>query len=345
MQTIKRIYDHLLNKEYIEYVIKKAAKGKKKRREVQTVLADIGKYADEIIRMLETGEFVLKSVTHKTIVERGKKRELTISPFFPNRILDYVIVEALKPYIRKGMYRYCVGNVDGRGISDGERVIARKYKQYKYYLKLDIRKYYPSVTSENLYAFLERKIADKRFVRLCKAVVMQVPDLPIGSYYSQWFSNWYLQDLDHYIKEELRIPLYVRYVDDMVLMGNNKRKLLNAMYCINRKLGEKGLELKEFGQVKRWDVAPLDFLGFRFGATVRARRKMFSRLLRLLRKIRRRRHISVSQARALLAYLGWLRYITCGYIFYRNHIKPLVRRGELKRIISDYDRRTNLCLQ
>ena len=345
MQTIKRIYDHLLNKEYIEFVIKKAAKGKKKRCEVQTVLADIGKYADEIIRMLETGEFALKPVSYKTIVERGKKRELTISPFFPNRILDYIIVEALKPYVRKGMYRYCVGNVDGRGISDGERVIARKYKQYKYYLKLDIRKYYPSVTSEQLYAFLERKIADKRFLRLCKAVVTQVPDLPIGSYYSQWFSNWYLQDLDHYIKEELRVPLYVRYVDDMVLMGNNKRKLLNAMYCINRKLGEKGLELKEFGQVKRWDVAPLDFLGFRFGATVRARRTMFSRLLRLLRKIRRRRHISVSQARALLAYLGWLRYITCGYIFYRNHIKPLVRRGELKRIISDYDRRTNLCLQ
>ena len=345
MQTIKRIYDYLLNKEYIEFVIKKAAKGKKKRREVQTVLASIGKYADEIIRMLDTGEFELKPVTHKTIVERGKKRELTISPFFPNRILDYIIVEALKPYIRKGMYRYCVGNVDGRGISDGERVIARKYKQYKYYLKLDIRKYYPSVTSERLYAFLERKIADKRFLRLCKAVVIQVPDLPIGSYYSQWFSNWYLQDLDHYIKEELHVPLYVRYVDDMVLMGNNKRKLLNAMYCINRKLGEKGLELKEFGQVKRWDVAPLDFLGFRFGATVRARRTMFSRLLRLLRKIRRRRHISVSQARALLAYLGWLRYITCGYIFYRNHIKPLVRRGELKRIISDYDRRTNLCLQ
>ena len=345
MHTIKRIYNKLLDPDYIAYTIRKAARGKRKRDEVRVVLEHIDEYTSETLDMITTGRFELKPVSHKTIFERGKTRELTLSPFFPNRILDYLMVETLKPYIRKSMYEYCVGNVDKRGIDYGERVIERNYKRYKYYLKLDIRKFYPSVTSENLYAFLERKIADKRFLRLCKAVVMQVPDLPIGSYYSQWFSNWYLQDLDHYIKEELRVPLYVRYVDDMVLMGNNKRKLLNAMYCINRKLGEKGLELKEFGQVKRWDVAPLDFLGFRFGNEVRARSAIFHRITKLLCRIHARRHITVSQARSLLSYIGWVKYFTHGYAFYNKRIKSLAPKGRLRRIISEYDRRTSICQQ
>ena len=344
MRTIKRVYDGTLNHDWIVAVIKKAAKGKKRRAEVQKVLADVDRYADVILGMLKSGDFKLRPVSHRTITEKGKTRALTISPFFPNRILDYIIVETLKPYIRRSMYPYCVGNVDGRGISYGVKAVKRNYKQYKYYVKLDIRKYYPSVTSENLMAFLERKIADRRFLRLCRAVILQVPDLPIGSYYSQWFSNWYLEDVDHYVKERLRVPFYVRYVDDMLLMGNNKRKLLCAEYNIDRKLAEKGLSLKRVEQVKQWSVTPIDFLGFRFGEAVRMRRVIFHRLTRLLRNIRKAAYVALSQARALLAYVGWLRYIDGGYGFYINRVKPVAPKGALRRKISNYDRRINLCL-
>ena len=344
MHTIKRIYEPLLDKERVKKIIVLAARGKKKRDEVKIVLADIDHYAERILDMLRSGEFDLKPVRHKTITEKGKQRELTISPFFPNRILDYIIVETLKPYIRSSMYEYCVGNVDKRGINFGVKSVKRKYKEYKYYLQLDIRKFYPSVKSDMLVEFIGSKVKDKRFMRLVRAVVGQCPDLPIGSYYSQWFSNWFLQDLDHYIKERLGVPFYIRYVDDMLLMGNNKRKLLNAMYNIERKLAEKGLALKQYEQVKRWETAPIDFLGFRFGEEVRARGAIFRRLTKLLRRVRKRAHVALSQARALLAYIGWARYLTRGYAFYNNHIKPFAPKGVLRRMISNYDRRTAVCL-
>ena len=343
MHTIKHIYEPLLNKEYIIHIIDLAAKGKKKRGEVQTVLANKEYYADQILNMLQTGYFKLLPYHHKTITEKGKKRELTISPFFPNRILDYIVVETLKPYIRKSMYHYCIGNVDKRGITFGVEAIKKHYRQYKYYIQLDIKKYYPSVKSETLCKFIETKVKDEQFMKLCRAVVTQCDDLPIGSYYSQWFSNWYLQDIDYKIKQQLKIPFYVRYVDDMLLMGNNKRKLLNAMYNVNRILDEKGLSLKHFPQVKQWEIAPIDFLGFRFGNIVKARKAMFRRLTKVLRKVNLRRFISVEQARTLLAYLGWMKYTTYGYMFYKNNIKPLAPKGALRRIISNYDRRLKIC--
>ena len=193
MHTVKRVYENLLNKERIIELIELAAKHKKHRQEVQTVLNNIDEYADKILVMLKAGDFKLSPQWHKTIIEKGKKRELTISPFYPNRILDYIIVETLKPYIRKSMYEYCIGNVDKRGLDYGIKVIKRTYKQYKYYLQLDIRKFYPSVKSETMIAFMKTKIKDQRFMKMCEAVVSRCPDLPIGSYYSQWFSNWILE--------------------------------------------------------------------------------------------------------------------------------------------------------
>ena len=338
MRSVRNVYEGLLDLDRIKKIILLAAKGKKKRKEVIEVLQNIDDCANKILQMLQSGEYCQRPVKHRTIKERGKKRVLTISPFFPNRILDYIVTETLKPYIRKSMYEYCVGNVDKRGISYGKKVTARNYRKYKYYIKLDICKFYPSVKGEKLLEFIRRKVQDERFYDLCAFVVKQCDELPIGSYYSQWFSNWFLEDLDHYIKEDLKVPFYVRYVDDMVLMGNNKRKLLNAMYNISRKLEGKGLRLKEKAQIHQPQDKPIDFLGFRFGTEVRLRQRTFRTINKRVAKIRKKKHICVSQARSLLSYTGWLEQIKQGYSYYINTIRSTVKNGVLRRIVSKYEK-------
>ncbi|MBQ7445896.1 MAG: RNA-directed DNA polymerase [Clostridia bacterium] len=338
MKSVRNVYQNLLDIERIKEIIILAAKGKKKRKEVIDTLNDIDNCANQILEMLRSGEFKQRPVKHRTIKERGKKRLLTISPFFPNRILDYIVTETLKPYIRKSMYEYCVGNVDKRGISYGKKVTARNYKKYKYYIKLDICKFYPSVKAEKLLGFIRRKVQDERFCNLCAFVVGACDELPIGSYYSQWFSNWFLEDVDHYIKEELKVPFYIRYVDDMVLMGNNKRKLLNAMYNVSRKLEEKGLRLKEKAQVHQPQDKPIDFLGFRFGKEVRLRQRTFRAINKRVAKIRKKKHICVSQARSLLSYTGWLAQIKQGYSYYISEIRNTAKNGLLRRIVSKYEK-------
>jgi len=107
IKRIGHLYDDLLDKNKIKEIILLAAKHKRKRREVARVLENIDEYTDKIYEMLETGNITLGETHHREIRERGKSRMLTISPFYPNRILDYCMVETLKPYIRRGMYQYC----------------------------------------------------------------------------------------------------------------------------------------------------------------------------------------------------------------------------------------------
>ena len=130
MKRVSGLYNKILDKEYIKEIIVLASKGKTKRGAVRRVLENIDHYTDVIYEMVKNSAYELKPTHNKTIVENGKKRELTISPFFPNRVLDYLMVETLKPVIRKSMYYYCIGNVDKKGMMFGKDYIARNHKKY-----------------------------------------------------------------------------------------------------------------------------------------------------------------------------------------------------------------------
>lgn len=72
------------------------------------------------------------------------------------------------------------------------------------------------------------KIHDSRFVSVIRGIIYiddNANGVPLGFYTSQWLANWYLESLDHFIKETLHIKYYVRYMDDMALFGANKREL------------------------------------------------------------------------------------------------------------------------
>ena len=337
MKRIGNLYTQLLDKEHIKKIIYLASRGKTKRREVRKVLKRIDYYAEQIVYMLKTKTYYFKKPHHKTIIEKGKERVLSISPFYPNIILDYIVVETLKPKIRKGMYEFCIGNVDKRGIMYGKRYVEKKINKYKYFIKLDIKKFYPSVKSINLSKCLRSYVKDKDFLELADKLVLNVPDLPIGSYYSQWFSNLYLQKLDHYIKEELKgVGFYIRYVDDMVLMGNNKRKLLNAMYNIDRYLKTNlELKLKRYEIVKSLDKYPVDFIGFKFykKRPTKLRTRIFKMINKRVKRVRKKKNCSSKQAESLMSYLGWLKHIPSGINYYRNHIKPIISFKRLRNII------------
>lgn len=93
MKRKGNIYQQILNIETIKGIITIASRGKRKRHEVRKVLENIDEYAQTILDMLKNKTYYLLPTRNRTITENGKERKLTISPFFPNRILDYIIVE------------------------------------------------------------------------------------------------------------------------------------------------------------------------------------------------------------------------------------------------------------
>lgn len=329
MKRIGYLYDKLLDKEYIKETIMFASKHKTSRRSVKTVLNDIDHYVNEIYEMIKNNKIELKPTHSRVIHERGKDRTITISPFYPNQIFDYLLTNTVKPIIKKSLYQYCVGNIDGKGIVYGKRYIEKHIKNYKYFIKLDIHHFYQSVNTQKLISKLETKVKDKKFIEFARQIVDK-NELPIGCYYSQWLSNFYLTELDHFIKEELHIPIYVRYVDDMLLIGNNKRKLRTAMFEIKKWLENNGLELKRIEQVKAIDkLHPVSFLGFKYYKThTYLRNAIFKRLNHTIKKVKI--HVCNSLIERMFAYLGWLKQIKCGYVYYKRNIKPIIKLGYIR---------------
>jgi hypothetical protein len=137
-------------------------------------------------------------------------------------------------------------------------------RRFDYVLKADIRKYFPSIDHEILYRLLTRKLKDRKVLRLLKRIIdgsnpqEPVPHyfpgddlftpherrrgLPIGNLTSQFFSNVYLNGFDHFVKEVLRIPGYVRYCDDFALFADDKEELWTAKSAAEEYLA--GLRLK-----------------------------------------------------------------------------------------------------
>lgn len=339
MKRIGYLYDKMLDKEFIKKIILQASKRKTKRKEVIRVLNNIDLYTDKIYKMLVTKDIQLRPTHQRTIKEKGKERLITISPFYPNQILDYMLVELTKPIIRKSMYTYCIGNVDKRGIHYGKNYIEKNIHNYTYYIKLDIRHFYQNVRKKLLVQCFEKKIKDKQFIWFINQIIAE--DLPIGCYYSQWFSNFFLCELDHLVKERCGIECYIRYVDDIVMCSNNQRKLKSTRYFVYKYLMTNMLELKYLPSVRKINtLSSISFIGFKFYCDkVMLRNKIFKKLNEAIKHISK--HICSKLVKRALNYISWLRHTTYGYAYYIKNIKEIIKFGKLRYMASvcyAYDR-------
>ncbi len=346
MKRVGYIYEKICDIDLIKRAIRKAAQGKTQKHYIAKVLEKIDYYAEQIKVMLETDSVVLSENRYIELFDRScsKLRQITVPKFYPDQIIHWALMLVLEPVITKGMYRYSCGSVPNRGGMEAKRFVERALKDtsVRYVAQLDISKFFNNVKPDILLSLFRRKIKDERLLSLIQKVLENGGDcLPIGYYTSQWFSNFYLETFDHYVKETLKIKYYVRYADDMVLLDTNKRKMRKAIAKMEEFLEKLGLHLKENYQVWKVDSRPIDFVGFRFYKNkTHLRKKIFFRLCRRVRKVKKTGYITVSQARGLLSLLGWLTHIN-GLKFYKEQIYKYAPKWKLKRIVSDYAKKQN----
>ena len=190
---------------------------------------------------------------------------------------------------------------------------------------MDVRKFYPSIDIRLMKEMFRKRIKDQRCLWLIDAILDSNKDgLPIGNYTSQWFSNYFLQELDHYIKEELQAKYYVRYVDDLVILGGNKKKLHKMQKDIFDYLKTINLEMNGNWQVFPVKHRAIDFLGFRFyreKTTLRKRNAL--RIRRRFDRIAKKRQLSYWDACAVISYWGWIKR-SDSYRFYNEYLKSKV---------------------
>lgn len=151
MKRIGNIYTKLCDKSNIKQAILKAAVRKKNRKNVTRIIDDIDYYVDEIYKMLVSKNVKLSPYKKMKIHDGASKKERIIfkPAFYPDQCIHWCIMLQLQPLLQKGMYEYCCASIPNRGIHYGakhlKRILKDDRKNTKYCLKLDVKKFYPSI--------------------------------------------------------------------------------------------------------------------------------------------------------------------------------------------------------
>jgi len=340
MKRVGNIYSQITSKDNIAKAFANAAKGKHDRKIVQMIKSNFNYYVDEVHKMLADKTYTPSPYIILKIHDGTRKKERIIfkPKFFPDQVIHWALMQQIEPIIMKGMYDLCCASVKNRGILRASRhlkkILVNDRKNTKYCLKLDIKKFYPSLDKEILKQKFRRKIKDNDVLHLLDIIIDSSEEgVPIGNYTSQWFANFYLQDLDHYIKEKLQVKYYVRYMDDMLLFHRNKKELHKIKLAVDDFLEKEHLKIKENWQLFKLDSRPLDFIGYRFyrGYTT-LRSSNFLRIKRRIKKIYKKQKINYLDACAVISYVGWLKHCD-SHIFKEKYLHPYINIKKCKGVV------------
>ena len=344
MKRIGYLFEQICDEENIKRAIITASKGKRDRARVKTIIDNADHYALMLKWLLESKIYEPSPYRVFTITDgcSKKQREISAPKFYPDQVVHWAVMQIIQPHLERSMYHLSCGSRQGKGAHYGKRYLERwlrnDKKHTKYCLKLDIKKYYPSINHDKLKELLRAKFKDDDLLHLLDLIIDSTDEgIPIGNYTSQWFANFYLTPLDHYIKETLRVKYYIRYMDDMILLGGNKKDLHKAKDLIEEFIKPYGLTLKENWQVFRVDDRSIDFMGFRFyhDRTVLRRRTA----LRIRRRVRKAyRKLNYANATAVISYLGWIKHADM-HNFHLRYIQPYFNIKKAKEVIRNESRK------
>ena len=212
---------------------RKAASGKRGGSVVSAFERGV---ADRLIALqddLTTGDYVPGEYTH-FVVHDPKVRLISAAPF-RDRIVHHALCNVVEPRFERGFIEDSYANRVGKGTHRAVDRLQQFARHFRYVLRLDIVQHFPALDHQVLLAILARRIPEADVMALVAQIVASgggIHDdgdsgrgLPIGNLTSQFWSNCYLDPLDHFIKRELRCKGYVRYVDDMALFADCKAQL------------------------------------------------------------------------------------------------------------------------
>lgn len=304
--SIDNIYNAHLN----------AIKGKAHYHEVQMVNANEEFYLFKIQDLLLNKTFRNSKYTTFMKLDSMKEREIFKLPYFPDRIIHHCIVQVLEPIWMETLIADTYSSLKGRGIHKGVKRIKAALKDREnttYCLKMDVRKFYPSIDHDILKSVLQHKIKDPDVMWILNEIIDSTDGVPIGNYLSQHFGNLYLSGFDHWMKETQGCKYYFRYCDDVVILHESKEHLADLLPKISEFLEIiLKLQLKSNWQIFPVDVRGIDFLGYRFYHTHTTLRKSTAKKFKqTITQVKSSKPKTIGMVNSIMSYNGWMKYADC----------------------------------
>ena len=335
MKRYGNLYEKICTMENLQQAHKNAKKDKSHYRGVKMVDSNPDYYLGIILNLLKKETYEVSEYKISKIMDKGKERELYKSPYFPDRIIQWAILLQIEFIFLEVMTDFTCASLKNRGIHKASRLLdsyMRDTEGTQYCLKIDVKKFYPNIDHKVLKGLLIRKIKDQKVLDLLYKVIDSIPGdkgIPIGSYLSQYFANFYLAYFDHWLKESMKIRYVIRYMDDVVILHSSKLFLHELTVEIMHYLdSELKLMLKSTYQVFPTAIRGIDFVGYRHFYGYKLLRKTtcknFKRKMgRLKKKLTTGGSLTNSDRCSIQSYKGWLNWCDS----YRLQIKYLITEG------------------
>ena len=265
---------------------------------------------------LRSGLYTPGDYRYFTITD-PKVRIISVAPF-RDRIVHHALVNILEPIYEKCFFFHSYATRKNKGTHKAIRQAQAYLRKNRWYLKMDIAKYFDSIDHNILFDLLSKKIKDELILSVCGKIMDKGGDgkrgLPIGNLTSQFWANVYLNRFDHFLKDELAVPYYVRYMDDFVIFSNENAGLLKLRQVMEEYLlTNLKLRLKPSATMLNSRLHGLPFLGVRiFPSTIRIKRENFERsFARLKLRGKEYKQGAIDYKRYSASMMSLISHLTC----------------------------------
>lgn len=315
MKRKNELYKEICDINHIMRAFEEVCKNTKNKKKVAKFREYKCIHISKIYNVLNKRKYEVGPYNVFTIYE-PKKRRIVSQNMIDKTINHLVARYILMPAIIPCLIDQNVASRKNMGVAYGIKYLNKyrdicecKYKEY-YILKCDISAFFASINQEILQRKLERKIKDKEALEIVyKIIKSEENGLGIGNMTSQILAIFYLNDLDHYIKEKLKIKYYIRYQDDFLLIHHSKEYLKECLNRIEEFLRKEKLILNKKTRIYK-NTNNFIFLG-------RSIKGKYANYRNIKRKIKKKQYLYLTQKISLMSYASTI-------ICYKNLVKKIV---------------------
>ena len=347
MKRYGHLWEKVISVENLRLADEKARRGKQHTYGVRVHDENREANIQALHEALRTKTFKTSAYDVFTIYE-PKERLIFRLPYYPDRIVHHAIMNVLEPIWIRTFTHNTYSCIKGRGIEGCARQVDRLIRKFDgrplFCLKIDIRKYYPSISHRVMKRLVRRKIKDADLLWLLDEIIDSADGLPIGNYLSQYLANLYLCYFMHLVNE--RLPELVRerlnlkekpmlesteYADDIPFFSDSK-EVLHVVFTLIREYLETELELtiKDNYQIfpvseNRYDRhgRAVDYVGYKFYRRQKLMRKSIKKnFVRAAARLNRREDVGPkAYKQAIAPWLGWAKHSNSKHLL-KTIIKP-----------------------
>ncbi len=260
---------------------KRYRQGKRRQPRIARFAIDADRHILLLHEAMVAGQYAPGALTLR-VIQDPKVRLISAAPV-RDRVVHEALIRELAPHYERSFIHHSYGWGQGRGPHRAALVHLGWMRRYRYRMGLDVAGYFAAIRHDTLRALIARRLRDERTLALwdalvatggaiysqpmAAAVVGVIPPgqgLAIGTWLSQWAANLYLDGLDHFVKRELKIGAYLRFMDDFTLLADDVAVLEAAREHIAVWLAaERGLRLNPRKLTIQSTSAPCTWLGYR----------------------------------------------------------------------------------